>query len=131
MLCYPGRGTGAGLTLMQKAAPVSGEVRNLCRGPGKLCQALDITKAQYSADLRTNLLTVEPYVRFEDAQLVFLPGNIEYAEEAASFVAVLSATEYFCFVSNTFGHFYIRQCLAKITGHFGCKKYNYSKCREF
>ena len=76
-----------GLTLMQKRRQSPGEVRNLCRGPGKLCQALDITRAQYGTDLRTSLLTVEPYLRFEEAAVGISPRrNIEYAEEARQFL---------------------------------------------
>ena len=72
---------------MQKRRQSPGEVCNLCRGPGKLCQALDITRAQYGADLRTSLLTVEPYVHFEDAAVGISPRrNIEYAEEARQFL---------------------------------------------
>lgn len=75
-----------GINLMQKRRGAQTSVLNLCRGPGKLCQALGITKAEYGADLRSGMLTVEPYLCITEAQLgISSRINIAYAEEARDF----------------------------------------------
>ncbi|MCH4156990.1 MAG: DNA-3-methyladenine glycosylase [Acidaminococcaceae bacterium] len=75
-----------GIDLMQRRRGPRVDLRNFCRGPGKLCQALGITRAQYGADLRTSPLTIEPYLRFAAADIGVSPRrNIDYAEEARDF----------------------------------------------
>lgn len=57
-------------------------VISLCNGPGKLCEALDITKAQYGADLCTSHLYLEEYKNITAEQIMVSPRiNIDYAEE--------------------------------------------------
>lgn len=75
-----------GLELMQERR---GSVRNrdLCRGPGRLCQALAICKEQYGLDLRSknSPLYLSVFHRFADRQIAASPRiNVDYAEEAAA-----------------------------------------------
>lgn len=75
-----------GVELMQRRRGAGVSVANLCRGPGKLCEALGITREQYGADLRTSHLTIEPYQKIREELVAVSPRvNIAYAEEAQSF----------------------------------------------
>ena len=57
------------------------KAENLCTGPGKLCQALGITKAQYGLDLCDSPLTIEEYQEIPSAHIALSPRvNIDYAE---------------------------------------------------
>lgn len=75
-----------GLELMQRRRNAK-SVRNLCNGPGKLCQALAISKNEYGMDLcaADSLLRLIRYRHVPDAQIVATPRiNVAYAEEAAA-----------------------------------------------
>lgn len=75
-----------GLELMQRRRNTK-SARNLCNGPGKLCQALAITKNEYGLDLcaADSPLRLIRYRHISDAQIVATPRiNVVYAEEAAA-----------------------------------------------
>ena len=75
-----------GLELMQRRRNAK-SVRNLCNGPGKLCQALAISKNEYGLDLcaADSPLRLIRYRHISDAQSVATPRiNVAYAEEAAA-----------------------------------------------
>ncbi len=75
-----------GLELMQRRRNTK-SVRNLCSGPGKVCQALAITKNEYGLDLcaADSPLRLIRYRHISDAQSVATPRiNVAYAEEAAA-----------------------------------------------
>jgi DNA-3-methyladenine glycosylase len=60
--------------------------KNLTNGPGKLCQALDITKTQYGANLTRGELLIKDYKVVEPTSIgVSKRINIDYAEEARDF----------------------------------------------
>lgn len=75
-----------GLELMQRQRNTK-SMRNLCNGPGKLCQALAITKNEYGLDLcaADSPLRLIRYRHIPGAQIVATPRiNVAYAEEAAA-----------------------------------------------
>lgn len=75
-----------GLELMYKRRKTRG-LRNLCSGPGKLCQALAISKDEYGMDVTSGAssLQIYPYRRFSAGQITAGPRiNVEYAEECAA-----------------------------------------------
>ena len=64
----------------------TGRIENLCSGPGKLCQALDITRKEYGLDLydENGPLFLIPFRHFVDEQIASSRRiNVDYAEEAA------------------------------------------------
>ena len=75
-----------GIALMEKRRKTT-KLKNLCSGPGKLCQAMGITGEDYGKDLCGN----EIYL--EDAPALLAENilrskriNIDYAEEAKEFL---------------------------------------------
>lgn len=75
-----------GLDLMQQRRNTK-NVRHLCSGPGKVCQALGITKNEYGLDLcaADSPLRLICYRHIPEAQIVATPRiNVAYAEEAAA-----------------------------------------------
>ena len=73
----------AGLDLMQLRRETE-EKQNLCSGPGKLCQAMDITKLQYGMDLTGSELFLTEGRMVADREISVSPRiHIDYAEECA------------------------------------------------
>ena len=75
-----------GLELMRKRRQAD-KLQNLCSGPGKVCQALGITKNEYGLDLcaEDSPLRLIRYRRIPDDQVASSPRiNVAYAEEAAA-----------------------------------------------
>ena len=75
-----------GLDLMQQRRNTQ-TVQHLCSGPGKVCQALAITKNEYGLDLcaTDSPLRLIRYRHIPDAKISATPRiNVAYAEEAAS-----------------------------------------------
>ena len=75
-----------GLELMQRQRNTK-SVRNLCNGPGKLCQALAISKNEYGLDLcaTDSPLRLIRYRCIPGAKIGATPRiNVAYAEEAAA-----------------------------------------------
>ena len=63
------------------------QLQNVCSGPGKVCEALGITKNEYGLDLCVpdSPLRVIRYRRIPDDQIASSPRiNVAYAEEAAA-----------------------------------------------
>ena len=59
----------------------------LCNGPGKLCEAMGITKKQYGYDLCSSVLFIEPYLNIEKNQIMVSPRiNIDYDEECKEYM---------------------------------------------
>lgn len=73
-----------GTQLMQKRRQKQ-SLRELCNGPGKLCQAMGITKAHYGADLCGD----ELYIESVDDELPGIAAtrriNVDYAGAAADY----------------------------------------------
>ncbi len=81
----------ANAVLIRSLEPVSGldvmaerrktdDIRNLTTGPGKLCQALGITREHNALDLQGDLLWLSP--KDQDYEIVAAPRvGIDYAEE--------------------------------------------------
>ena len=63
-----------GLELMTRRRNVR-DRNALCSGPGKLCQALGITKAQYGVDLCISALHIEPYLDIAPEQIMVSPPD--------------------------------------------------------
>ena len=75
-----------GLELMRKRRQTN-QLHNLCSGPGKVCQALGITKNEYGLDLcdPASPLRLKKYRYIPDEQTAASPRiNVAYAEEAAA-----------------------------------------------
>ena len=75
-----------GLDLMQQRRHTN-TMQHLCSGPGKVCQALGITKNEYGLDLcaADSPLRLIRYRYIPEAQIVATPRiNVAYAEEAAA-----------------------------------------------
>ena len=75
---------GVGL-MRQNFAAANGSESALCRGPGKLCIALGITKDQYGTDLRGNRLFLVPGKPAKSETIKTSPRiNIDYAGDWAA-----------------------------------------------
>ena len=75
-----------GINLMQRRRNTK-LLRSLCSGPGKVCQALGITKNEYGMDLcdPASPLRLIKYRHIPDEQIAVSPRiNVAYAEEAAA-----------------------------------------------
>ena len=75
-----------GINLMQRRRNTK-LLRSLCSGPGKVCQALGITKNEYGMDLcdPASPLRLIKYRHIPDEQIAASPRiNVAYAEEAAA-----------------------------------------------
>ncbi|MCX7921773.1 MAG: DNA-3-methyladenine glycosylase [Clostridia bacterium] len=74
-----------GLELMAKRRKTNA-VRNLCSGPGKLCAAMGITKANNTDDLCRGKLYLLDNSNIPENKIVSTPRiNIDYAGEAISY----------------------------------------------
>lgn len=75
-----------GIDLMKKRRKTD-KIKNLCSGPGKLCQAMDITKEQYGLDLCGQVLYIEePTVDKTINRIESKRINIDYAGEAKDYL---------------------------------------------
>ncbi len=71
-----------GIELMRRRRKSAPDVPALCSGPGKLCQAMGITKEQYGSDLRGPELWIQPFRSIADGDILVSPRiNIDYAGE--------------------------------------------------
>ena len=58
----------------------------LCNGPGKLCSAMGITKAQYGMDLCKSNLYLLPFRHIQKKDILISPRiNIDYADECKDY----------------------------------------------
>lgn len=74
-----------GIELMQKRRNTI-ERKELCNGPGKLCRAMGITKAQYGVDLCNSDLYILPYKHIQKKDIMVSPRiNIDYADECKEY----------------------------------------------
>lgn len=75
-----------GIELMKKRRNTD-KVKLLCNGPGKLSQAMGITKENYGEDLCGDILYLEDGISVQKKQIVRSKRiNIDYAEEAKDFL---------------------------------------------
>ena len=75
-----------GVELMQKRRKQE-KMTALCSGPGKLCQALSLTREDNGMDLCGELLYVEETEGYEDFDIASSKRiNIDYAKEAVEFL---------------------------------------------
>lgn len=75
-----------GMELMKQRRKTE-NIISLCNGPGKLCEALSITKEQYGYDLCGSPLSVKPYLDVPEEQIIVSPRiNIDYAEECRDYL---------------------------------------------
>ena len=74
-----------GIALMEKRRG-SQSLTGLCSGPGKLCAALNITKAQYGLDLCGGELFITEYKTIAADKIRTSPRiNIDYAEKCRDY----------------------------------------------
>ena len=73
-----------GVPLMIQRRGIS-DVRNLCNGPGKLCQAMGITREHYGIDLCGNELYIAEGAK-DFRVMTSERVNIDYAEECREFL---------------------------------------------
>ena len=65
------------------------KLTNLCNGPGKLCQALNITKEDYGEDLCGNNIYILDNKNNKNSAMNIITSpriNIDYAEECKNFL---------------------------------------------
>lgn len=75
-----------GIELMKQRRKTD-RLKMLCNGPGKLCQAMGITKENYGDDLCGDALYLEEGEALEKEQILRSRRiNIDYAEEAKEFL---------------------------------------------
>ena len=75
-----------GIELMKKRRKTD-KIRNLCSGPGKLCQAMGITRDDYGEDLCGSRIYIEDGPVFEQEQIALSKRiNIDYAQEAKDYL---------------------------------------------
>lgn len=75
-----------GIELMKKRRETN-TIFNLCNGPGKLCQAMGITKEQYGYDLCRPDLFIASYQPTSIKDILISPRiNIDYAEECRDYL---------------------------------------------
>jgi len=75
-----------GIDLMKRRRKTD-KISNLCSGPGKLCQAMGITKEQYGSDLCKSTLYLEDAAPVSKENILQTKRiNIDYAEEARDFL---------------------------------------------
>jgi DNA-3-methyladenine glycosylase len=74
-----------GIELMRARRDVQ-DIGNLCRGPGKLCQALGITQRDYGRDLCGDELFIAEGKPVSDESVLATPRiNVDYAGEASAY----------------------------------------------
>lgn len=75
-----------GIELMKERRGTD-KIKNLCSGPGKLCQAMGITKKQYGTDLCGDVLYLEDAKPVPFGEILKTKRiNVDYAEEAKDFM---------------------------------------------
>ena len=75
-----------GIELMQQRRLCKSTI-DLCNGPGRLCQAMGITKAQYGYDLCVDSLYIESQPSLPDSNIQISPRiNIDYAAECKDYL---------------------------------------------
>lgn len=75
-----------GIELMQQRRNTK-KLLDLCNGPGKLCQAMDITKVQYGCDLCDSELYLESSRIIEKSSIMVSPRiNIDYAGDCKKYL---------------------------------------------
>lgn len=74
-----------GIEIMEKRRKTK-VLRNLCSGPGKLCQAMDITRELYGIDLYGDNLYLVDNEKIQKEDILSTPRiNIDYAGEATKY----------------------------------------------
>ena len=75
----------SGIELMKKRRGRDNP-EDLCSGPGKLCDALKITREEYGLSLCESSLRIENYREFENSEILVSPRiNIDYAEKCRDY----------------------------------------------
>lgn len=75
-----------GIALMEKRRNTT-KIKNLCSGPGRLCQAMDITREQYGMDLCGEELYLEDAPPLSEPEIECSKRiNVDYAEEAKDYL---------------------------------------------
>jgi len=77
-----------GIPLMEKRRQITGAVKKLCNGPGKLCIAMGITREHNGRDLRqSELLIADSKQTIPPEAILATPRiNVDYAGEAAEYL---------------------------------------------
>ena len=74
-----------GIELMKKRRKTD-KIKNLCSGPGKLCQAMGITREDYGEDLCGSVIYIEDAPDLPENEICRSKRiNIDYAEEAKDY----------------------------------------------